>query len=94
MKKFKANLAQFMDRLNEEFRSLSLRRQRQYTIYYFIGYLLLTIAVIGNVWYDIRSSTKVSNTKDVDNGVLKINKYSRRLNDSVLTIKKLDYERE
>ncbi|MGV2528144.1 UNVERIFIED_CONTAM: nitrogen regulatory IIA protein, partial [Bacillus thuringiensis] len=51
MKKLRANMDRYFDQLDERWRALPLRKQHQYTLYFFVGYLLLTAMVIGKVWY-------------------------------------------
>ena len=46
----------YFDKLDERWRALPLRKQHQYTLYFFVGYLLLTVAVIGKVMYDTSKS--------------------------------------
>src|SRR5690554_7826235 len=52
MKKLRANMDRYFDKLDERWRALPLRKQHQYTLYFFVGYLLLTAGVIYKVWYD------------------------------------------
>ena len=39
----------YFDMLDERWQALPVRKQHQYTLYFFVGYLLLTVAVIGKV---------------------------------------------
>ena len=41
----------YFDMLDERWQALPVRKQHQYTLYFFVGYLLLTVAVIGKVMY-------------------------------------------
>ena len=39
----------YFDQLDDRWRELPVRKQHQYTIYFFLGYLLLTAGVIAKV---------------------------------------------
>ncbi|WP_348800114.1 nitrogen regulatory IIA protein [Flavobacterium adhaerens] len=52
MKKIRANINRYFERLDDRWRILPIRKQYQYTLYFFTVYLLLTIAVILKVGYD------------------------------------------
>lgn len=43
---------EYLDKLDEQWHRLSLKQQRRYTFYFFIGYLLLTIMMIVKVSID------------------------------------------
>jgi len=94
MKKLRANMDRYFDRLDERWRALPLRKQRQYTLYFFVVYLLLTVVVIGKVMYDTSKSGNNMVIKHIENHVLK-NGNPARLPDSVSTILKNQiYERK
>ncbi|EFK57513.1 nitrogen regulatory IIA protein [Sphingobacterium lactis] len=94
MKKLRANMDRYFDRLDERWRALPLRKQRQYTLYFFVVYLLLTVVVIGKVMYDTSKSGNNMVIKHIENPVLK-NGNPARLPDSVSTILKNQiYERK
>ena len=60
MKKLRANMDRYFDKLDERWQALPVRKQHQYTLYFFVGYLLLTAGVIFKVWkrYDHRAYRK------------------------------------
>ena len=87
MKKIRAHIEQYFDRLDDRFRALPLKKQRKFTIYFFMGYLLLTAAVIWNVWYDVATSNEVVNIKHIENPVHKRKEASTRLQDTLSTFK-------
>ncbi|MGM8363318.1 nitrogen regulatory IIA protein [Flavobacterium sp. ARAG 55.4] len=94
MKKLKANMDRYFDQLDERWRALPLRKQRQYTLYFFVVYLLLTVVVIGKVMYDTSKSGNNMVIKHIENPVLK-NGNPAKLQDSVSTILKNQiYERK
>lgn len=84
----------YFDQLDERWRALPLRKQRQYTLYFFVVYLLLTVVVIGKVMYDTSKSGNNMVIKHIENPVLK-NGNPAKLQDSVSTILKNQiYERK
>lgn len=87
MKKLRAHIEQYFDRLDDRFRALPLKKQRQFTLYFFMGYLLLTAAVIWNVWYDVATSNEVVKIKHIENLVHKKKETSTRLKDTLSTFK-------
>ncbi|MDV3854885.1 nitrogen regulatory IIA protein [Elizabethkingia anophelis] len=94
MKKLRANMDRYFDQLDERWRALPLRKQRQYTLYFFVVYLLLTVVVIGKVMYDNSKSGNDMVIEHIENPVLK-NGNPARLQDSVSTILKNQiYERK
>lgn len=94
MKKLRANMDRYFDQLDERWRALPLRKQRQYTLYFFVVYLLLTVVVIGKVMYDTSNSGNDMVIEHIENPVLK-NGNPARLQDSVSTILKNQiYERK
>lgn len=46
----------YFDRLDDRWRSLPVGKQHLYTLYFFVGYLLLTVGVVAKVWYDTKQS--------------------------------------
>ena len=75
----------YFDKLDERWRALPLRKQHKYTLYFFVGYLLLTAGVIFKVWYDTSKSGNDMVIEHIENPVLK-SKNPARLQDSVSTI--------
>ena len=71
MKKLRANIDSYFDKLDERWRTLPLRKQHQYTLYFFVGYLLLTAGVIFKVWYDTAKSGNDMVIEHIENPVLK-----------------------
>lgn len=84
----------YFDKMDHRWRELPLRKQHKYTLYFFLGYLLLTVAVIGKVVYDTSKSGNDMVIDHIENPVLK-NGNPARLQDSVSTIlKNKIYERK
>jgi len=71
MKKIRANLDSYFDKVDERWRALSMRKQHLYTLYFFISYLLLTAFVICKVWYDTSKSENDMVIEHIENPVLK-----------------------
>ena len=95
MKKLRANMDRYFDKLDERWRELPLRKQHQYTLYFFVGYLLLTMAVIGKVMYDTSKSGNDIIIEHIENPVLKKSGSPARLQDTLSTIlKNKIYERK
>ena len=85
----------YFDQLDDRWRELPVRKQHQYTIYFFLGYLLLTAGVIAKVWYDAGNSDNSMVIEHIENPVLKKNENPASLQDSISTIlKNKIYERK
>lgn len=78
----------FYDKLDNRWRALPVKRQHQYTLYFFVGYLLLTAGVVAKVWYDTRQSNNDMHIDHIENPMLKRNESPARLQDTLSTIKK------
>lgn len=95
MKKLRENMDSFFDRLDERWRSLPVGKQHLYTLYFFVGYLLLTVGVVAKVWYDTKQSKNDMHIEHIENPVLKKNESPARLQDTLSTIlKNRIYERK
>ena len=95
MKKFRENMDRYFDRLDERWRELPTGKQHRYTLYFFVGYLLLTAGVVAKVWYDTRQSKNDMHIEHIENPVLKQNESPARLQDTLSTIiKNRIYERK
>jgi len=95
MRKFRENMDRFFDGLDERWRALPVGKQHRYTLYFFVGYLLLTAGVIGKVWYDTGKSKNKMVIEHIENPVLKKIESPARLQDTLSTILKNQiYERK
>ena len=84
----------YFDRLDDRWRELPVRKQHKYTLYFFVGYLMLTAGVIAKVWYDTGKSESDMKIEHIENPVLKSGNPAS-LQDSVSTIlKNKIYERK
>lgn len=94
MKKLRAPIEWYFDKLDDRWRAMPLSKQRQYTLYFFVGYLLLTAVVIGKVMYDKGKSGNDMHIEHIENPILK-SKTPAKLQDSISTILKNQiYERK
>ena len=95
MRRFKENMDRFYYRLDKKWGALSISKQRQYTFYFFVGYLTLTAVVIAKIWYDTKQSKNKMVIEYIKNPVLKKNESTASLQDSLpLIIKHQNYERK
>lgn len=94
MKKIRATIDRYFDQLDKRWQALPLRKQHQFTLYFFVGYLLLTVVVIGKVIYDTGASENNMHIKHIETPFINSKKLSK-LYDSILTIlKNKMYERK
>ena len=95
MKKIRADMDSYFDKLDKRWKELPVESQHKYTLYLFAGYLLLTAGVIGKVWYDVSQSHNDMIIEHIENPVLKKSEIPARLQDSTTTILKNQiYERK
>lgn len=85
----------YFEQLDERWRALPVRKQHKYTLYFFLGYLMLTAGVIAKVWYDTGKSENDMHIEHIENPVLKKKESPASLQDSISTIlKNKIYERK
>ena len=95
MKKIRADMDSYFDKLDKRWKELPVESQHKYTLYLFAGYLLLTAGVIGKVWYDVSQSHNDMIIDHIENAVLKKSEIPAKLQDSTATILKNQiYERK
>lgn len=75
MRKLQAVLEKWSDTLDKNWRVLELQKQQRYTLYFFIGYLLLTAAVLYDAFLDRAASDSQMEISHIENPALK-KKYS------------------
>ncbi|MFZ4860905.1 nitrogen regulatory IIA protein [Sphingobacterium sp. Mn56C] len=83
MKKIRANIDEWIERLDQRWRILPLKKQHQYILYFFIGYLLLTAGVICKVWYDTSKSGNEMVIEHIENPTLNRVKNPARMQDTL-----------
>lgn len=70
MKNLRINMDKYFNQLDDRWRALTVKKQHQYTLYFFLGYLLTTL-VIAKVWYETRTSKNDLKIERIENPVLK-----------------------
>jgi len=71
MKKLRENMDTCFNKLDMQWRALPMQQQYKYLLYCFLGYLILTIAVILKVWYDTGKSNHRLAIEHIENPVVK-----------------------
>ena len=95
MKKLRAKMDGYFDKLDERWRALPVGKQHKYTLYFFVAYLILTAGVIFKVWYDAEKSDNNMVIEHIENPVLKKKERPTVLQDTLSTIlKNRIYERK
>ncbi|ANI89801.1 nitrogen regulatory IIA protein [Arachidicoccus ginsenosidimutans] len=90
MKKVREKVDRYIEKLDGRWQALPLRKQHQYTLYFFLGYLILTAAVICKIWYDTQKNGNDMVIEHIENQVLKKN---QNPDTTSSTLKNKDYER-
>lgn len=88
MKKLRANINTWFEKLDKQWRELPVQQQYNYLLYCFLGYLILTIAVILKVWYDTGKSNHRLAIEHIENPVVKKKESAVLWQDSLLKNKK------
>nr|WP_315233337.1 nitrogen regulatory IIA protein [uncultured Flavobacterium sp.] len=88
MKKIRTDMDKWFEKLDDRWRTLPLRKQHKYTLYFFAGYLLLSAGVIFKVWYDTSKSNNDMVIEHIENPLFKKKLSPARLQDTVSTILK------
>ncbi len=86
MKNIRSHLDRYFKQLDERWQTLPVRKQHQYTLYFFVAYLLLSAGVIFKVVYDTSKSENDMRIEHIENPVLKSK--NSALQDSISTIQK------
>jgi hypothetical protein len=81
MKKLRANMDSYFNKLDERWRALPIEKQHHYTLYFFVGYVLLTTGVIAKVWFDTSKSHSDMVIEHIEKPVLKKSESPSRLQD-------------
>ncbi|MFD2939173.1 nitrogen regulatory IIA protein [Flavobacterium notoginsengisoli] len=83
MKNIRNTADQWLESLDRRWEELPIERQHKYLLYFFAGYLLLTIAVIVNVWKDTARSQNNLNIGHIGTAVPSEKKSPARLGDTL-----------
>lgn len=85
----------WFNKLDMRWRVLPVQQQYKYLLYCFLGYLILTLAVILKVWYDTGKSNHSLAIEHIENPVVKKKESAMSLQDSLLKIiKSKSHERK
>lgn len=82
MKNIRKNMDRYIDKLDERWQALPLRKQRRYTLYFFMGYLLFTAAVVFKIWHDAEPPESDMVIEHIENPVLKKNESPASVQDT------------
>lgn len=88
MKNVRTNMNKWFDRQDERWQALPVKMQHRYALYFFSGYLLLTMGVIFKVWLDTSKSDNDMEIKHIENPVLKKKEGPATIQDTLITILK------
>jgi hypothetical protein len=88
MKNLRTNMSQWFDRLDQRWRALPLTIQHRYTLYFFTGYVLLTVGVIFKVGLDMTKSNNDMEIKHIENPAVKNKESPATIQDTLITILK------
>lgn len=88
MKNLKINMDKWFDKQEEQWIAMSVKKQHQYILYFFMGYVLLTAVVIFKVWYDITKTDNGISIEHIQNPILKKKESATSLQDSLSIILK------
>ncbi len=78
----------WFDKMDKHWRALPVEKQQKYILYFFVGYLLLTIGVVFKVWYDTNKANNSMDIEHIENPVLKKKGSSSLLKDGINNFKK------
>lgn len=85
----------WFDKQAERWFTLPLKKQRQYTLYFFTTYMLFTACVIFNIWYEIGKSENDLFIEHFENPPLKKKESPAVMLDTISTMfKNKIYERK
>ncbi|MDX6187796.1 nitrogen regulatory IIA protein [Flavobacterium sp. Fl-318] len=88
MKNLRTNMSEWFDRLDKRWQALPVTKQHRYTLYFFTGYVLLTVGVIFKVGLDMAKSNKDMEIKHIENPALKNKESPATIQDTLITILK------
>jgi hypothetical protein len=71
MKNLRTTISNRFDKLDDHWRSIPVKRQHRYMLLFFLGYVLLTAAVIIGIWYDVQNPKKEIHILPIENPIIK-----------------------
>lgn len=95
MKRLRAKIDSWLDRLDDQWKALPREKQFKYTILFFLGYAVLTTAVVLHTWYNAGKTNSHVTMDHIENPVMKNSESGTQVQDSLSTIlKNKIYERK
>jgi len=94
MKKLRKRLEEHLDKLDEKWRALPIKKQRLYILLFFILYALLSIGIIFKVSRDLKYNTKTVAIEHIENPIGNDNSKKRVRMDTLTTLKYNNDERK
>lgn len=88
METIRKNIETWLESQDKSWRELPLEKQRRYTLYLFLGYLLLTGGVVFQICYDMAESNNKISVQHIENPVLKDKESPASLQDTLSRISK------
>ena len=70
MKNIRRSIDEWCDKLDSYWMTLTIRKQRQYTLYFFSVYAMLTAGILVKVWYDAQGPSKAITIRHIENPIL------------------------
>lgn len=94
MKKLRKRMEEHLDKLDEKWRALPIKKQRLYILLFFILYALLSIGIIFKVSRDLKNNTQTVAIEHIENPIGNDNSKKRVQVDTVTTLKYNNDERK
>jgi len=92
--KLRKNIERYLDRLDEKWQALPIKKQRLYILLFFILYALLSIGILFKVSRDLKNNTKTVAIEHIENPIGNDNSKKRVQVDTVTTLKYNNDERK
>ncbi len=77
MEKPRINIEKYLNQLDSRWQDIPISKQRKYIVYFFAGYLVLTVAVICKVCYDTKRDNRIK-IGHIENPVTSTKKHSEK----------------
>lgn len=88
MKNLRTTISNWFDKLDGQWRTMPVAKQHRYTLLLFLGYALLSVAVLLKVCYDVAKSDSTLTIEHIENPINGQNKSSVSPQDSINKILK------
>ncbi len=94
MKKLRKQLEEHLDKLDEKWQALPIKKQRLYILLFFILYALLSIGIIFKVSRGLKNNTKTVTIEHIENPIGNDHSKKRVRVDTLTTLKYNNDERK